>query len=150
MRRAVLASPTSQPLLPRLAGIVGPRHVVTDPDIMAPHLREWRNLYTGSAQALVRPGSTAEVAAVLRLAHETGTPVVPQGGNTGGVGGQVPDPSGRAILLSLARLDKVRDIQPLSNLMVVEAGVVLQAVQAAAEAVASRRQTATPSGSSPR
>ena len=135
MRRAVLASPTSQPLLPRLAGIVGPRHVVTDPDIMAPHLREWRNLYTGSAQALVRPGSTAEVAAVLRLAHETGTPVVPQGGNTGGVGGQVPDPSGRAILLSLARLDKVRDIQPLSNLMVVEAGVVLQAVQAAAESV---------------
>ncbi|MCA3564000.1 MAG: FAD-binding oxidoreductase [Methylocystis sp.] len=135
MRRAVLASPASQPLLPRLAGIVGPRHVVTDPDIMAPHLREWRNLYAGKAQALVRPGSTAEVAAILRLAQETGTPVVPQGGNTGGVGGQVPDLSGRAILLSLARLDKVRDIQPLSNLMTVEAGVVLQAVQAAAESV---------------
>jgi FAD/FMN-containing dehydrogenase len=136
MRRAVLASPTSQPLLPRLAGIVGPRHVVTDPDIMAPHLREWRNLYVGAAQALVRPGSTEEVAAVLRLAHETSTPVVPQGGNTGGVGGQVPDQTGRAILLSLTRLDKVRDIQPLSNLIVVEAGVVLQAVQAAAESVA--------------
>jgi FAD/FMN-containing dehydrogenase len=135
MRRAVIASPNSLPLLPKLANIVGAKHVVTDPDVMAPHLREWRNLYTGNAQALVRPGSSEEVAAILRLAHETGTPVVPQSGNTGGVGGQIPDQSGRAILLSLARLDKVRDVQPLSNMMTVEAGVVLQRVQQEAAAV---------------
>jgi FAD/FMN-containing dehydrogenase len=135
MRRAVLASPSSQPLLPKLANIVGAKHVITDPDVMAPHLSEWRKLYTGKAQALVRPSSTAEVSAILRLAHQTDTPVVPQSGNTGGVGGQIPDQSGRAILLSLARMDKVRDVQPLSNLMTVEAGVVLQNVQAEAEKV---------------
>jgi FAD/FMN-containing dehydrogenase len=135
MRRAVLVSPNSQPLLPKLAGIVGAKHVVTDPDVMAPYLREWRNLYTGRAQAIVRPGSTAEVAAVMRLAHETGTPVVPQSGNTGGVGGQVPDQSGRAIVLSLARMDALRDIQPLSNMMTVEAGMVLQNLQGEAAKV---------------
>jgi FAD/FMN-containing dehydrogenase len=135
MRRAILASANSQPLLPKLAGIVGAKHVITDPDVMAPHLSEWRKLYTGKAQALVRPASTAEVSAILRLAHQTGTPVVPQSGNTGGVGGQIPDQSGKAILLSLARMDKVRDVQPLSNLMTVEAGVVLQNVQAEAEKV---------------
>jgi FAD/FMN-containing dehydrogenase len=129
MRRAVLASPSSQPLLPRLAAIVGVNHVVTDPDIMAPHLREWRGLYSGKAQALLRPGSTAEVAAILRLAHETETPIVPQGGNTGGVGGQIPDQSGKALVLSLARMNRIRDIQPLSSMMTVEAGVILQNLQ---------------------
>ncbi len=132
MRRATLASPSSQPLLPRLAAIVGEKHVITDADVMAPHLREWRNLYTGQAQAVVRPGSTAEVAAIMRLAHATGMPVVPQSGNTGGVGGQIPDGSGKALLLSLVRMDKVRDIQPLSNMMTVEAGVILQNLQQAA------------------
>jgi FAD/FMN-containing dehydrogenase len=135
MRRAVLASPASEPLLPKLAGIVGPNHVITDPDVMQPHLQEWRGLWTGKAQMLVRPGSTAEVSAVLRLAHATGTPVVPQGGNTGGVGGQIPDGSGRAILLSLSRLNRIRALEPLSNTVTVEAGVVLQRLQeAAAEA----------------
>ncbi len=135
MRRAVLASVNALPLLPKLAAIVGAKHVITDPDVMAPHLSEWRKLYTGKAQAVVRPGSTEEVSAIMRLAHQTGTPVVPQSGNTGGVGGQIPDDSGRAILLSLARMDKVREVQPLSNLMTVEAGVVLQNVQAAAAEV---------------
>ncbi len=135
MRRAVLASASSQPLLPKLAAIVGPKHVVTDPDILAPHLSEWRGLYTGRTQALVRPETTAEVAAILKLAHESGTPVVPQSGNTGGVGGQIPDQSGRAILISLARMNKVRDRQPLSNMITVEAGVLLQDLQAEAVAM---------------
>jgi FAD/FMN-containing dehydrogenase len=134
MRRAVLSSPSSQPMLPRLATIVGPAHVITDPEVLAPNLREWRDLYTGSALCMVRPGSTAEVSAILRLAHESGTPIVPQGGNTGGVGGQIPDKSGRAILLSLTRMNKVRDLQPLSNLMTLEAGVVLQTAQETAAA----------------
>jgi FAD/FMN-containing dehydrogenase len=129
MRRVVLAQPSSQPLLPRLAAIVGASHVITDPDIMAPHLREWRNLYTGKAQALLRPGSTEEVSAILRLADKTGTPVVPQGGNTGGVGGQIPDQSGKALVLSLARMNRVRDVQPVSNMITVEAGVILQNLQ---------------------
>jgi FAD/FMN-containing dehydrogenase len=134
MRRAVVSSATSQPLLPRLAGIVGPKYVVTDPDVMAPNLREWRELYTGAPACMVRPSSTAEVSAILRLAHESGTPVVPQGGNTGGVGGQIPDHSGRAILLSLSRMDAIRAIEPQSNLMTAEAGVVLQTAQEAAAA----------------
>ncbi len=135
MRRAVLASASSQPLLPKLAAIVGPKHVVTDPDILAPHLSEWRGLYTGRTQALVRPETTEQVSAILRLAHESGTPIVPQSGNTGGVGGQIPDQSGQAILVSLARMNKVRDRQPLSNMMTVEAGVLLQDVQAEAAAM---------------
>ena len=135
MRRAMLASPSSQPLLPRLASIVGAKHVITDPDVMAPHLREWRGLYTGQAQALLRPGSTAEVSAILRLAQATGTPIVPQAGNTGGVGGQVPDQSGKALVLSLARMNAIRDVQPLSNMITVEAGVILQNLQEAAAKV---------------
>ncbi|MGL4240907.1 MAG: FAD-binding oxidoreductase [Beijerinckiaceae bacterium] len=133
MRRAVLASPSSQPILPRLAAIVGPKYVVTDPAEMAPNLREWRDLYTGRALCMVRPGSTAEVAAIMRLAFETETPVVPQGGNTGGVGGQIPDQSGRAILLSLARMDAIRELKPQSNLLTAEAGVILQKAQEAAD-----------------
>ncbi|MGL5137973.1 MAG: FAD-binding oxidoreductase [Beijerinckiaceae bacterium] len=134
MRRAVIATPTSEPLLPRLAGIVGQAHVITDEERMAPHLSEWRKLYTGRAQALVKPASTDEVSAIMRLAHMTGTPVVPQSGNTGGVGGQIPDGSGRAILLSLSRMNRIRDMQPLSNMATVEAGVILQNLQEAARA----------------
>ncbi len=133
MRRAVLASPSSQPLLPALSNIVGPAHVVTDPDVLAPQLREWRDLYTGRALCMVRPRTTAEVAAVMRLASESGTPVVPQGGNTGGVGGQIPDQTGRAILMSLRRMDAIRDLSAESNVMTAEAGVVLQAAQQAAD-----------------
>jgi FAD/FMN-containing dehydrogenase len=133
MRRAVLAS--SQPVIPRLANIVGAQYVVTDPADMAGNLREWRDLYTGRALCMVRPRATADVAAIMRLAHETDTPVVPQGGNTGGVGGQIPDQSGRAILLSLARMDVIRDIEPKSSLMTAEAGVILQKAQEAAQAV---------------
>jgi FAD/FMN-containing dehydrogenase len=132
MRRAVLASPSSQPIIPRLAAIVGPTYVATDPADMAGNLREWRDLYTGRALCMVRPKTTAEVAAIMRLAFETETPVVPQGGNTGGVGGQIPDQSGRAILLSLSRMDAIRDMQPRSNLMTAEAGVILAKAQEAA------------------
>jgi FAD/FMN-containing dehydrogenase len=135
MRRAVLATPNGQPLLPRLAEIVGTKHVVTDPADMQPHLVEWRDVYTGRAQCVVRPGSTAEVAAVLRLAHDTGTPVVPQGGNTGAVGGQTPDMTGRAMVLSLTRLNRIREVDAASSLLVAEAGVTLQHVQQTAAGI---------------
>jgi FAD/FMN-containing dehydrogenase len=135
MRRATLATPNAAPLLPRLAGIVGDRNVITDPADMRPHLIEWRDLYEGRAQCVVRPGSTAEVSAIMRLAAETGTPVVPQGGNTGAVGGQTPDRSGRAVVLSLQRLNRIREIDVPSATLVAEAGVTLRQVQDAAEGV---------------
>ncbi|MCO4053512.1 MAG: FAD-binding oxidoreductase [Bosea sp.] len=121
-------------LLESLSQIVGARQVLTAEADMAPHLKEWRNLFKGRASAVVKPASTGEVAAILSLAHQTGTPIVPQGGNTGLVGGQIPVAEGREIILSLARMDKVRAVEPSSDTIIVEAGVTLQRVQEAADA----------------
>jgi FAD/FMN-containing dehydrogenase len=127
--------PTSESLRERLGRIVGARHILTDPDDVAPYCVEPRELYRGATQAVVLPGSTKEVAAILRLANETATPVVPQAGNTGLVGAQVPDETGREIVLSVARLDRIRDLDADGGTMVAEAGVILERVQeAAAEA----------------
>jgi len=122
-------------LLDALAARVGPRNVLTDSHDVAPFLIERRGLYTGTTAAVVRPGNTAEVAAILAYANEHGIPVVPQGGNTGLVGGQTPDSSGRAIVLSLTRLDAVREVDPLSDSMTLEAGVTLLKAQEAAAGV---------------
>ena len=119
----------------KIAAIVGSKNVLTAPADMAGFLSEPRDLWHGKAACVVRPGSTLEVAAVLGFADQNGLKVVPQGGNTGLVGGQTPDTSGREILLSLGRLDKIREIDPTSNTMIVEAGVTLQKVQEAAESV---------------
>jgi FAD/FMN-containing dehydrogenase len=124
--------PTSESLRESLGRIVGARHVLTDPDDVAPYCVEPRELYRGATQAVVLPGSTEEVAAILRLANETATPVVPQAGNTGLVGAQVPDESGREIVLSVARLDRIRDLDADGGTMVAEAGVILERVQEAA------------------
>ena len=122
----------SPDLLPRFAKIVGDRYAVTDPAALAPYLVEGRDLYHGRTAMLLRPGSVAEVAAILKLANETGTPVVPQGGNTGLVGGQIPLDG--ELLISLTRLDKIREVDPSSNTMTCESGVVLQKAQEAAAA----------------
>jgi FAD/FMN-containing dehydrogenase len=122
-------------LLDEIAAIVGKRHVITSEADQVAYLTELRNLFHGRALAVVRPGNTGEVAALLALASRHGTPVVPQGGNTGLVGGQVPDASGDAILLSLTRLDRVREIDPVTDTMTVEAGLTLLKVQEAAESV---------------
>ena len=122
-------------LLDRLAAILGPRGLLTDPADIAPHLSDWRALYQGASLAVARPASTGEVAAVVRLCAETGTPLVPQGGNTSMVGGATPDESGRSVILSLARMNRIRDLDPTDMSMTAEAGVVLKAAQdAAAEA----------------
>ncbi len=121
--------------LSELAAIVGAAHVVTDPQMLASHLVEPRGLYHGRALALVRPGATDEIARLLAYCNEARLPVVPQGGNTGLVGGQTPDESGREIILSLQRMNKVREVDADSNTMIVEAGVTLAAAQAAAEQV---------------
>jgi FAD/FMN-containing dehydrogenase len=123
---------TAMNLIEQLAQTAGAAHVLTDPAAIAPYVTDWRKRYTGRAQAVVRPATTDEVAAVVRLCAQTGTPVVPQGGNTGLVGGATPDDSGRAIVLSLARINRVRAIDPVSNTITVEAGCPLQRVQEAA------------------
>lgn len=124
----------SAEILDRVAAIIGAKNIVTDADAMVPYLKEWRDLFRGKARAVVRPGSTEEVAALVRLAAETGTPLVPQGGNTGLVGGQIPVAEGRELILSLQRLDKVRTVDTDGDTMIVEAGVTLQRAQEAAEA----------------
>jgi len=117
-------------LLARFVAIVGDRYAVTDPAEQEPYLVEGRNLYRGTSPAVLRPGSVAEVAAILKLASETGTPIVPQGGNTGLVGGQIPQ--GGELVLALTRLDRIREVDADSNTMTCEAGVVLVKAQAAA------------------
>ncbi len=120
-------------VLAGLAGIVGASHVVTDPDLIAGHLVEPRGLYQGRALALVRPDSTAQTARVAAFCNDRRVPVVPQGGNTGLVGGQIPDSSGGEIVLSLRRMDRVREVDADANAMIVEAGVTLANAQAAAQ-----------------
>ena len=118
-----------------LAGFVGEKHVLTGDSDMAAYMSEPRDLWHGKAACVVRPGSAEEVGAVLGFADQNGLKIVPQGGNTGLVGGQITDGSGLQILLSLNRLTKIREIDPQSNTMTVEAGVTLQKVQEAAESV---------------
>ncbi|HEY5215792.1 MAG TPA: FAD-binding oxidoreductase [Pseudolabrys sp.] len=120
-------------LLPRFAAIVGDKYAITDPVALAPFLIEGRGLYHGRSALLLRPGSVDEVVAILKLANETKTPLVPQGGNTGLVGAQIPFDG--ELILSLTRLDKIREVDPASNTMTCEAGVVLAKAQEAAAAV---------------
>lgn len=121
-------------LIARLAGIVGEKNVLLDPEAQAPFLTDWLGKYQGAAAAVVRPGSTEQVAAVLALCAERKVPVVPQGGNTSMSGGATPDVSGRAVVLSLTRMNRIRNVDPLGNTMTVDAGVVLAKVQEAAKA----------------
>lgn len=122
-------------LISRFAAIVGDRYAVRDEADIAPYLVEQRGLFAGLSDLVLRPGSVDEVSAIMRLATETGTPIVPQGGNTGLVGGQMPDRSGAQVVLSLSRLDRIREIDPLSNTATVEAGVILQNLHIAADKV---------------
>ena len=130
-------APTTLPpaLLDALSTLLGPRGLVTDPADMEPFLSDWRGLYHGASPALLRPANTAELAAAMRLLGQAGVAVVPQGGNTSMVGGAMPDESGRQVVLSLARMNRIRDIDPVDMTMVAEAGVILKNAQdAAAEA----------------
>jgi len=99
---------------------------------MAPFLIDWRKRWQGRALAVVQPDTAADVAAVLRWCVQHRVPVVPQGGNTGMSGGSVPDDTGRALLLSLTRLNRIRAIDPLNNTLTAEAGCLLEQVQTAA------------------
>ncbi|HEX6144442.1 MAG TPA: FAD-binding oxidoreductase [Geminicoccaceae bacterium] len=114
---------------------VGRRGWTRDEDRLAPHLVETWGAARGRSPLLVRPGSTLEVAAVLALCDRHRVPVVPQGGNTGLVGAGVPDLSGRLVVLSLGRLNRIRAVDALNDTLTAEAGCVLQAVQEAAAEV---------------
>ena len=115
-----------------LQNIVGARHVLTDPALFAGALVEPRKLYAGQALALVRPGSTQEVADVAAFCNAARIAMVPQGGNTGLVGGQTPDVSGEEIIVSTQRLRAIREVDVDSNVMICELGVTLGEAQAAA------------------
>ncbi|TPK41578.1 FAD-binding oxidoreductase [Mesorhizobium sp. B2-5-4] len=121
-------------LVDRFAAIVGDKYALRDQQDIAPYLIERRGLWHGATSLVLRPGSVDEVSRIMRLATETGTPIVPQSGNTGLVGAQVPDKSGHEIVLSLSRLNRIREIDVLSNTVTVEAGVILQTLQEAADA----------------
>jgi FAD/FMN-containing dehydrogenase len=119
-------------LLDKFAAIVGPQYALRDAEAIAPYLIEPRDKFGGRTSLVLRPGTVAEVAAIVKLANETGTPIVPQGGNTGLVGGQSPSSAGNEIVVSLSRLNRVRAVDADNNTMTVDAGVILANAQAAA------------------
>ncbi|MGN6459597.1 MAG: FAD-binding oxidoreductase [Pseudolabrys sp.] len=123
----------SPDLLARFSAIVGEKYAITDPDTQHPYLIEMRDLYHGHTPVVLRPGSVDEVRKILTLANETKTAIVPQGGNTGLVGGQIPHHG--EVVLSLNRLTKIREVDPVSNTLTADAGVTLQQVREAAAAV---------------
>src|ERR1700709_57315 len=125
--------PLSPELIARFKTVVGEKYVVTNADDIAPYVTEERNLFHGHSPLILRPGSTAEVSALCKLATEHRIALVPQGGNTGLVGGQTPHHG--EVVISMRRVDKIREVDTASNTMTCEAGVILQnAQQRAADA----------------
>lgn len=131
--------PTTMTFTPSLSeqlqGIVGAAHVLTDPAEIQPFVTDWRGRFVGSAQCVVRPANTTEVAAVVRACLETGAPIVPQGGNTSLCGAATPDAAGQAVVVSLSRLNRIAAVDAKNNTISVGAGCTLAAVQAAAREV---------------
>jgi FAD/FMN-containing dehydrogenase len=124
---------SAAPLLATLKAIVGEANVLTSDADVAPYVTDWRGRYRGSTRAVVRPSTTAEVAAVVRCCAEHGAPVVPQGGNTGLCGGATPREHGGEVVISLSRLTRVRALDADNATLTVEAGVPLARVQQAAD-----------------
>ncbi len=122
-------------LLQRLHAAVGAAGLVLDDDAKAPYETDWLKKWTGRSSIVVRPADTAQTAAVMCICHETHTPVVTQGGNTGMSGGATPDGSGAQVVLSTQRLNRIRSVDPLNNTLTCEAGVLLAHIQAAAQEV---------------
>ena len=117
--------------LARLKSAAGANGFTEDPAEIAPHLEEWRGKYHGQTSLLLKPASTAEVSAVLAICNETKTPIVPQGGNTGLVGGQIPFHG--EVLLSLGRMNRIRQVDAEGMNLIAEAGTILDTVHKAAD-----------------
>src|SRR3979490_1893394 len=126
-------APLSSELIARFRNIVGDKYAVTDAAEIAPYVTEERDLFHGRSPLVLRPASTAEASAICKLASEHRIALVPQGGNTGLVGGQTPHNG--EVVVSTRRLDKIRDIDTASNTMTCESGVVLQIAQQKASEV---------------
>ena len=123
-------APLSASRLARFVAVVGEKNAITDPEKQTPYLVEFRALWTGHTPVVLRPGSTAEVSELLKIANDTATAIVPQGGNTGLVGGQISHNG--EVVLSLNRMDKIREVDAVSNTITCEAGVTLQRAREAA------------------
>lgn len=120
-------------LLARLAAILGPAGLLTEAADTAAYAEDWRRLYQGRTAAVLRPAGTAELAQAVRACAEAGIALVPQGGNTSMVGGAVPAEDGSQLVLSLARMNRIRDLDPIDQTLTIEAGATLKAAQDAAE-----------------
>jgi D-lactate dehydrogenase (cytochrome) len=118
--------------LERIKAAVGPHGWIADPAGQEPYLVEARRLWHGATRLVVRPASTEEVAAVVRICAEAALPIVPQGGNTGLVGGGVPPIDGRNIVLALGRMNRIRELDPVNFTVTAEAGCILAQLQQAA------------------
>ncbi len=116
----------------RLGTAVGPQGIYTDPVDLEPYIVDWRGIYRGNAAAVVRPATTEQVAAVVKICAETKTPIVPQGGNTGMCGATVPNARDNPVVIALGRMNRIRNVDALNNTMTVEAGCVLATIQQAA------------------
>ncbi len=121
--------PEREAALDRIKAVLGDKGWSTDADVVAPYERDFRGLFPGNCALLARPAETGEVAEVVRLAAAAGIPVVPQGGNTGLTGAGVPDDSGEQLVLSLDRMTRVREIDPLNYTITVDAGCILADIQ---------------------
>src|ERR1700743_1061141 len=117
-------------VIARLKAAAGDKGFSEDPAEIAPHLEEWRSKYEGRRALLLKPATTQQVSAILAICHETGTAIVPQGGNTGLVGGQIPFHG--EVLLSLSRMNRIRTVDADGMALTAEAGVTLAAAQGAA------------------
>jgi FAD/FMN-containing dehydrogenase len=129
------ASKLPRGFVEQLSRMVGAAGLLVDEDAIAPFLTEPRGTYQGRAEVVVRPGSTAELAEVVRACAAAGVAMVPQGGGTGLCGGAVPSAVGDQVVISLSRLNRIRSIDPQSFTMTVEAGCILADLQQAAESV---------------
>jgi len=129
----MIATP-SEDTLKRLAAIVGEKNIIRDSAEMDGYMREWRGLWHGKSPLVLRPSSTEEVSRILTIADDTRTAIVPQSGNTGLVGGQIPNETGTEVLLSLDRMTSIVNVDAADNTMTVEAGATLKSVQQAADA----------------
>lgn len=120
-------------LIEQFCAIVGSSNALTEPTDIEPYVTDTRGRLNAASPLVLRPSNTQQVSAIAKLANATGTPLVPQGGNTGLVGGGLPRAGERDVIVSLARMDAILDVDPTTNTMVVEAGAILQNVQEAAQ-----------------
>lgn len=129
----IAKTPIDEGVLSRIAAVVGPKGFTRDPQEIEPQCVSWRDNWKGWVPMVVRPANTAEVAEVIRICAETGTPVVPQGGNTGLTGGSQPHDDGSEIILSTSRMREVRELDLANDTLTVEAGCILESIQQIAD-----------------